>query len=100
MLTTPATELDTQSIANLLEEALGADELKQLARQCGFQKRERKVTPQELLVACISTLGSGEAHWIADIVRTFNKMTGKISSTNHSTIRFQRMSFPIFYFSS
>lgn len=77
MLIKPDTKLDTESIAKLLQEVLGAAELKQIARRCSFQKRERKVTPLELLVSCISTLGSGEAQWIADIVRTFNKFTGK-----------------------
>jgi hypothetical protein len=77
MLIKPDTKLDAKSIASALQEALGAEELKQLARQCRFQRRERKLTALELLVACISTLGSGEAQWIADIVRTFNKITGK-----------------------
>jgi hypothetical protein len=73
----PDTKLDPESIANALRDALGAEELKQLARQCGFQRRERKVGALEMLVSCISALGSGEAQWIADIVRTFNKLTGK-----------------------
>lgn len=73
----PDTKLNAESIAEVLQEALGAEELKQLARQCGFQRRERKITALELLVACISTLGSSEAHWIADIVRTYNKITDK-----------------------
>lgn len=77
MVVKPDTKIDPESIAELLQETLGAKELKQLARQCGFQKRERKITALELLVSCISTLGSGEAQWIADIVRTYNKITGK-----------------------
>ena len=77
MLIKPDTRPDVESIAKSLQEVLGAEEVKQIARSCRFQKRERKVTALGLLVACISTLGSGEAQWIADIVRTYNKFTDK-----------------------
>ncbi|MCK5644628.1 MAG: transposase [Gammaproteobacteria bacterium] len=77
MLIKSDTKVDATSIAKLLQEALGEQELKRIARRCGFQKRERKITALELLIACISTLGSGDAQWISDILRTFNKLTGK-----------------------
>ncbi len=77
MLIKPDKKVNPTSIANQLKEALGEAELKRIARQCGFQKRERKVTAQELLISCISALGSGDTKWIADILRTFNKLTRK-----------------------
>lgn len=77
MLIKSDTKIDAKSIANLLKEALGEAEIKRIARRCGFQKRERKIGALELLISCISALGSGDAQWIADILRTFNKLTEK-----------------------
>lgn len=66
-----------ESIASVLQETLGEAEVKRIARETGFLKREREVKPLELLVSCISALGSSETKWIADIVRTFNRITHK-----------------------
>ena len=77
MPTKDATELDAKATAKLLIDVLGEAEILQIARDCRFIKRQRDVTALGLLVACMSTLGSGVARWLADILRTFNAMTGK-----------------------
>lgn len=73
----PCTELSNQSIAELLRSVLGEDAIDELARETGFLKRKRDITPMGLLCACLSTLAVGSAHWLADILRTFNEFTGK-----------------------
>lgn len=72
----PPTKLCHQSIAKLLCEVLGEDEVDSLAREAGFLVRKRAITPLPMLCACLSTLASGTAHWLADIVRAFNSFTG------------------------
>ncbi len=77
MMPNGRTELDTQSIEKRLRTTLGEAEVDRVARECGFVKRKRDVTPLALLVACISTLMASQAKWLADILRTFNRFTGK-----------------------
>lgn len=72
-----ATSIAIESIAKCLLETLGEAEVEAIARRCGLLRRLRDVTPLGLLVACVSTLGSGEANWLADILRTYNAFTGK-----------------------
>ena len=71
-----ATNPDAESTAKLLLEVLGEEEILLIARECRFTKRARKIRPLALVVACLSTLGSGTVQWLADILRTFNAMTG------------------------
>lgn len=73
----PITGLGTKTMANALRRVFGEAELDQLARDAGFMRRKRSITPLALLTACLSTLGVGKAQWIADILRTFNRFTGK-----------------------
>ncbi|MEM9873371.1 MAG: IS4 family transposase [Myxococcota bacterium] len=72
----PPTELCHQSIAELLRSVLGEDVVDDIARETGFLKRKRSVTPLAMLCACVSTLATGTARWLADILRTFNDFTG------------------------
>jgi hypothetical protein len=72
-----ATTNAVESIAKSLLETLGEDEIEAIARRCRLVRRLRDVTPLGLLVACICTLGSGVANWLADILRTYNAFTGK-----------------------
>ena len=69
--------VDVESIARLLIQTVGEAEVERIARECGLLKRKRDVTPMALLIACLSTLGAAEARWLADILRTFNRFTGK-----------------------
>jgi len=77
MMTNRRTEQDTQSIAKQLRATLGEADVDRVARECGFIVRKRDVTPLALLVACVSTLIASKAKWLADILRTFNRFTGK-----------------------
>lgn len=72
-----STELDVESIATSLLETVGESQVETIARRCGMVRRKREVTPLGMLVACLSTLGAGEARWLADILRTYNRFTGK-----------------------
>jgi len=51
------------------------DSLNELGRACGFCRREREVTPFRLVLALISCFATGQARYIADIVRAFNALT-------------------------
>jgi hypothetical protein len=50
--------------------------LNELGRACGFCRREREVTPFRLALALVSCFAASQARYIADIVRTFNALTG------------------------
>lgn len=71
-----STKFDSKTIARSLHHVLGATELDRVARDTGLLKRKRKVTPMTLVLACLSTLGTGKVQWLADILRTFNRFTG------------------------
>lgn len=72
-----ATTISVESISKELNRAIGEAEVEKVARECELLKRKRDVTPMSLLIACLSTLGVAEARWLADILRTFNRFTGK-----------------------
>ena len=71
------TTVDVESMAKRLNKTVGEAEVERIARQCGLLQRKRDITPIGLLIACLSTLGSAGARWLADIVRTFNKFSAK-----------------------
>jgi hypothetical protein len=71
-----ATKVDATSISKQVIAALGAAEVLRIARESRWLRRLRDVTPQALVVACLSTLGASQANWLADILRTFNAFTG------------------------
>ena len=71
------TKIDIESTAKRLIKTVGEAEVDRLARKCGLLRRKRDITPMRLVTACLSTLGVGEARWLADIVRTFNKFNDK-----------------------
>jgi hypothetical protein len=61
------------SMARRLRGVVGEQAVERVARQTGLLQRKRKVSPLGLVVACLSTLGTGPVTWLADILRTFNK---------------------------
>jgi len=71
------TTTDVESMAKRLIKTIGEVEIERIARDCGLLRRKRDITPMALLTACLSTLGSADAHWLADIVRTFNRFSDK-----------------------
>src|SRR5262245_21647022 len=71
-----ATSISAASIAGRLVQTPGEDEVLRIARDRGWLRRLRDITPLALVVACLSTLGASKAHWLADILRTFNAFTG------------------------
>jgi hypothetical protein len=71
------TRLDEKSIAKLLEQTLSESVVDRIARSCRFLQRKREVTPMLLVAACVSALGTATISWLADIQRTFNRLTGK-----------------------
>ena len=95
MLTKPA-DVNIQQIAQALRETLGDKPLEDIARDCGLLKRKRMISPFELLVACISTLGSSDAQWLADIVRRFNYLTGKDVKYKPFHNQLRKPAFPVF----
>ncbi len=71
-----ATKMDARSIAKTLKTFMGEDEMEDVARSTGFLRRKRVLVPYALVLALMSTLGVGKANWIADILRTYNALTG------------------------
>jgi hypothetical protein len=61
------------SMARRLRGVVGEEAVERVARETGFVQRKRKISPLGLVVACLSTLGTGPVAWLADILRTFNK---------------------------
>jgi hypothetical protein len=70
------TEIDATSISKQLRAALGEGAVLRIARESRWLRRLREIEPLALVVACMSTLGSSKATWLADILRTFNAFTG------------------------
>jgi hypothetical protein len=79
-----------------LRKTLGEGEVEAIARGCGLLHRLRDVLPLALLVACISTLGAGEANWLADILRTYNAFTGKKVQYKPFHNQLRKLQFPEF----
>ena len=72
--TTPFT---AKAIAKTLLRVFHEEEVDRIARESGLMKRKRTITPLELLVACLSSLSGPKIQWLADILRAFNRFTGK-----------------------
>ncbi len=70
-------KFSAESVAKRLLEVFSEEQIDETARQSGFMQRKRKLAPKALLIACISALGSGDAEWLADILRALNKLTGR-----------------------
>lgn len=75
--TEPTTNLPAKTILNMLRRLFKEEDVDRIARETGLMKRKREITPLALLVACLSTLGVSKVQWLADILRTFNRFTGK-----------------------
>ncbi|MEJ2353872.1 MAG: IS4 family transposase [Anaerolineales bacterium] len=71
-----ATKQDVRSIAKNLKSLVGENEMEDLARSTGFLRRKRVLVPHALVLALLTTLGMGKADWIADILRSYNALTG------------------------
>ena len=71
-----STSIEVDEFAKRLQDTLGDEQVTAIARRCGWLRRARKVMPLLLVAAVLSTLGSGQAKWLADILRTFRKLTG------------------------
>ncbi len=95
MLIKPAEE-SVQQVAQALRETLGDKQLEDIARECGLLKRRREIVPFELLMACISALGSSDVKWLADIVRRFNYLTGKDVKYKPFHNQLSKAAFPVF----
>lgn len=65
---------DVKAMARSLESSLGQQEVESLARESRFVKRMRKLVPQALVLAIITTVGLGKADWLADILRAYNAL--------------------------
>jgi hypothetical protein len=70
------TRVEVDAYAQRLLDVLGEDQVMAIARRSRWLRRARKVMPLMMVVAVLSTLGSGGAKWLADILRTFRKFTG------------------------
>lgn len=64
-----------ESIAKILSNVFGPEDVEQAARESGFLKRKRCVIPYSLVLACMSSLGCSRAQWLADILRAYNALT-------------------------
>ena len=62
--------------ANAMRRVLGGEHLTGRARETGHCRRLRDVTPQRLVCALVEALGSGRVETIADLLRSFNALTG------------------------
>jgi hypothetical protein len=65
-----------EQLAEVLKRAVDEDAIDDIARRAGFMRRKRTVVPFLLVIALVATL-TAQAVWIADILRTFNKLSGE-----------------------
>jgi hypothetical protein len=70
------TQVEVGEFAKRLTTVLGTAEVMAIARSSRWLQRARKVMPLMFVAAVLSTLGTGKAKWLADILRTFQKMSG------------------------
>lgn len=89
-------KLDEKSIAKLLQKTLSETVIDRIARDCRFLRRKRDVSPLFLVIACISALGTASISWLADIQRTFNRLTGKAVRYKPFHNQLSKSTFPIF----
>ena len=85
-----------ESIAKSLLSVVGVEVVEEVARACGFTKRVRTVTPVGLVTACVATLGGAKVAWLADILRTFNKMNNESLQYKPFHNQLSKKSFPEF----
>lgn len=71
-----STQTEVDEFAKRLQKVLGEKRVSEIARRSGWLRRARKVMPLLLVAAVLSTLGSGQAKWLADILRTLRKLAG------------------------
>jgi hypothetical protein len=65
------------TMVDRMRRALDEDDLTSLGRMTRFTKRLREVTPQRLALALLAAFSIQRLETIADILRTFNALTGK-----------------------
>ena len=93
---TDHTKPSFKSISKRLMKVIGKKEVARIARETGFIQRKRKVTAIGMLVACISTLGVNDANWLADILRTFNKLNDETLQYKPFHNQLKKEAFPEF----
>ena len=74
-----ATKTDVKSMAKTLEALMGEEEVESVARDTGFLRRKRVLVPYALVLSLLSTLGVGNANWIADILRISQALSRRYS---------------------
>jgi hypothetical protein len=65
-----------EDLAEVLKQALDEKAIDEIARRARFMRRKRTIAPLLLVTALVATLAV-QALWIADILRTFNRLSGE-----------------------
>ena len=79
-----------------LRRVLGAQHLTARARESGHCRRLRDITPQRLVCALVEALGIGRVETIADLLRSFNALTGLTTRYKAFYNRLAKPEFPRF----
>lgn len=79
-----------------IREVLSEDLVDSIARETGFCKRKRKLTPIRAAWTFLAGLGSGTANTISDFVRLFTDLTGERIEYKPFHDRLSNASFPAF----
>lgn len=82
--------------ANALRRVLGAQHLTDRARETRHCRRLRDITPQRLVCALVEALGIGRVETIADLLRSFNALTGLTTRYKAFYNRLAKPEFPRF----
>ncbi len=87
---------DATRCAGEIRDVLSEDLLNSIARETGFCKRKRKLTPVRAAWTFLVGLGSGTANTLSDFVRLFAALTGEEIQYKPFHDRLSNASFPAF----
>lgn len=72
-----APSLDAESTGKLLQDILDPDEIENIAHESGFIVRQRDMVAYILVLTLLSCLGCKAIKWIAELHRTYNRLSEK-----------------------
>ena len=88
---------DAIRCANTIRRVLSEDLVNSIAREAGFFRRLRKLTPLRMAWTFLVGLGSGTADTIADLKRLFTDLTGESVHYKPFHLRLSNAAFPEFF---
>jgi len=93
---TPLIKTQLSTAAEKLRNVLQTQTLCALGRATGLTKRMREVTPDRFALSLICALAMGKVNSLADVVRSFNALTGRSVQYKPFHNQLSKAAFPVF----